>query len=120
LPVPAYNNFNKLLDSLGTVGFDSVVPFKVEEFTASEFLSKSWPVQPGSYRVINQTNSIAIALLQDVTVEELSNLDLSPVAIAGTITTENLGRELARAELSLVSKQPFVQDKAQGRIEPYL
>lgn len=93
MPVPAYNDFNKLFDSLNTVGVDSVVPFKVEEFTASEFLSKSWPVQPGSYRVVSPTNSVAVALLQDVSLDELSNLDLSAVAIVGTITTENLGVE---------------------------
>jgi tetrahydromethanopterin S-methyltransferase subunit A len=37
--------------------------------------------------------SVAIALLQGVSVEALSAIDLSVVAIAGTITTENLGVE---------------------------
>lgn len=93
MPVPAYNDFNKLFDSFNSVGIDSVVPFKVEEYTASDFLSKSWPVQPGNYRVVIPTNSVAVVLLSDVSVDELSNLDLSAAAIVGTITTENLGVE---------------------------
>jgi tetrahydromethanopterin S-methyltransferase subunit A len=62
-------------------------------FTPAEFLPKDWPVQPGSYRVFSPSRSIAIALLQGASVEIPSGVDLSAVAIAGTITTENLGVE---------------------------
>jgi len=62
-------------------------------FTPAEFLSKDWPVQPGSYRVFSSIGTIAIALLKDASMEALSSIDLSAVAIAGTITTENLGVE---------------------------
>ena len=50
-------------------------------------------MQPGSYRVFSPTCSIAIALLKGASVETLWGIDLSAVAIAGTITTENLGIE---------------------------
>ena len=50
-------------------------------------------MQPGSYRVFSSIGTIAIALLKDASIEALSSIDLSAVAIAGTITTENLGVE---------------------------
>jgi tetrahydromethanopterin S-methyltransferase subunit A len=43
--------------------------------------------------VFSRTNSVALALLQGVSLDDLSSIDLSAVAIAGTITTENLGIE---------------------------
>ena len=50
-------------------------------------------MQPGSYCVFNPTSSVAIALLQGISIDDLSGLNLSGVAIAGAITTENLGVE---------------------------
>jgi tetrahydromethanopterin S-methyltransferase subunit A len=82
-----------LIDSLDSIGIDTRAPYKTETFTAAEFLSKSWPVQPGSYRVFSSSRAVAIALLKDASIEALSGIDLSEVAIAGTITTENLGVE---------------------------
>jgi tetrahydromethanopterin S-methyltransferase subunit A len=93
LPVPAYNDFNQLVDSLNLIGVETRAPYKSETFTPAEFLSKGWPVQPGSYRVFNSVRSIAIALLKGASVEAVSSIDLSAVAIAGTLTTENLGVE---------------------------
>lgn len=43
--------------------------------------------------MINRNGPVAIALLQGVSLRDLSGIDLSAVAIAGTITTENLGIE---------------------------
>jgi len=43
--------------------------------------------------VFSRTSSVALALLQGVSLDDLSRIDLSGVAIAGTITTENLGIE---------------------------
>lgn len=93
MPVPAFNEFNKLFDSLNSIGVESIIPFKTERVTPSEFLSKSWPVQPGDYRVFSRTNSIAITLLQGASFEDLCAIDLTGVAIVGSITTENLGVE---------------------------
>ena len=50
-------------------------------------------MQPGSYRVFSPTRSIAIALLKGGSVETLTDVGLSAVVIAGTVTTENLGVE---------------------------
>ena len=43
--------------------------------------------------MFSRTSSVALALLQGVSLDDLSRIDLSAVAIAGTITTENLGIE---------------------------
>jgi len=93
LPVPAFNEFNTLFDSLNFVGIESVAPFKTDTYTAGEFLSKSWPVQAGNYHVFSPTRSVAVALLQDVSLNDLHSIGSPVVAIAGTITTENLGIE---------------------------
>jgi tetrahydromethanopterin S-methyltransferase subunit A len=50
-------------------------------------------VQPGSYIVFCSTKSIAVVLLEGVSVADLDGIDLSALAIAGNITTENLGVE---------------------------
>ena len=93
MPVPAYNEFNKLFDNLNSVGINAATPYKTEKYTASEFASRAWPVQPGSYTVFSPTKPIAVALLESVSLRNQSGIDLSAVAIAGTITTENLGVE---------------------------
>ncbi len=93
MPVPAFNEFNTLFDSLNAIGIDSVVPYKTERYTTGEFISRAWPVQPGSYKVFNREAAIAVVLLQGVSISDLSSMDLSGVAIAGTIATENLGIE---------------------------
>lgn len=93
MPVPAFNDFNNLFDSLNSVGLESVVPFKTDQYTAREFPSKSWPVQAGNYHVFSPTSSVAVALLQGVSLNNLYSMGSPVVAIAGTITTENLGIE---------------------------
>ena len=69
------------------------MPYKTERYTAGEFASRVWPVQPGSYKVFSPNKSIAVALLEGVSLPDLSGIDLPALAIAGTITTENLGVE---------------------------
>jgi tetrahydromethanopterin S-methyltransferase subunit A len=93
LPVPAFNEFNQLIDSLNAIGVETVTPFRIERIRPSEVLSQIWPVQPGDYRVFDPTSSIAIALLQGATFNDLSVIDPAGVAIIGSITTENLGVE---------------------------
>ena len=69
------------------------MPYKTERYTAGEFTSRVWPVKPGSYKVFSPNKSIAVALLEGVSLPDLSGIDLPALAIAGTITTENLGVE---------------------------
>ena len=42
------------------------MPYKTERYTAGEFASRVWPVQPGSYKVFSPNKSIAVALLAGV------------------------------------------------------
>lgn len=94
MPVPAFNTFNEIVDSLDAAGDDSIHPYKTELIRPSEFVARNWPAQPGNYRVFKATGSIAVALLQGVDLDEPSLTEvLANVAIAGTITTENLGVE---------------------------
>lgn len=94
MPVPAYNTFNEIFDSLDADDYDSAVPFKIELIKPDDFTTQSWPVQPGDYSVINATKSIALAVLQgiDMNEPELATV-YSKIAIIGSITTENLGVE---------------------------
>ena len=94
MPVPAYNTFNEVFDSLDADDYYAATPFKIELIKPDDFTVKNWPVQPGDYRVLNATKSIALAVLKGV---DLDNPDLaslySKIAIIGNITTENLGVE---------------------------
>jgi tetrahydromethanopterin S-methyltransferase subunit A len=82
-----------VFDQLNSVGLDAATPYKTEKYTASEFASKAWPVQPGNYLVFSPTQSVAVALLEGVSLSDLSGVGLAALAMAGTITTENLGVE---------------------------
>jgi len=94
LPVPAYNTFNEIFDSLDADDYDSAVPFNIELIKPDDFTIQSWPVQPGDYRVINATKSIALAVLQGMNMDEPDLATVySKIAIIGSITTENLGVE---------------------------
>jgi len=94
LPVPAYNTFNEIFDSLDADDYDSAVPFNIELIKPDDFTIQSWPVQPGDYRVINATKSIALAVLQGINMDEPDLATVySKIAIIGSITTENLGVE---------------------------
>ena len=94
MPVPAFNTFNEVIDSLEAPGDDLTAPFKIELIRPDDFVAQNWPAQPGDYRVLNVTKSIALALLQGVDIDEPSLAMLfSKIAIAGSITTENLGVE---------------------------
>jgi tetrahydromethanopterin S-methyltransferase subunit A len=94
LPVPAYNTFNEIIDGLDAAGDDSMHPLKTELIRPPDFVAQNWPAQPGNYRVIKATKSIAVALLQGADLDDPSLAEVSAnVAIIGTITTENLGVE---------------------------
>lgn len=93
MPVPAFNEFNHLFDSLNVIGVESAIPFKAERFEPSEFPLQNWPGQPGDYRVLNRTASIAVALVNGPSFDELIAIDITGVGIVGSITTENLGVE---------------------------
>ncbi len=94
MPVPAYNTFNEVFDSLDVTDDDSANPFKIELIRPEDFIIHNWPPQPGDYRIFNATKSTALVLLQGVHVDELDLTDLSSkIAISGSITTENLGVE---------------------------
>jgi len=82
------------MDSLDAVDNESVNPFKVELIRPDDFVIQNWPVQPGDYRVVNATGSVALAILQgaDIDARHLATL-FSNIAIVGRITTENLGVE---------------------------
>ena len=94
MPVPAFNTFNEIIDSLDAADEDSTIPFRTELIRPDEFIAKNWPAQPGDYRVFNPLKTIALALLQGIGIDapRLTNL-FAKIAIAGTITTENLGVE---------------------------
>ena len=82
------------MDSLDAVNSESVDPFKVELIRPDDFAIQNWPGQPGDYRVVNATGSVALAILQaaDIDARHLATL-FSKIAIVGRITTENLGVE---------------------------
>jgi len=90
LPVPAYNTFNEVLDSLDAADDDSANPFKTELIRPKDFIIQNWPPQPGDYCVFNATKSIALVLLQGNHIDEPDLTILSSkIAISGSITTEN-------------------------------
>lgn len=94
MPVPAFNTFNEVIDSLEGTDDDSIVPFKTELIRPDDFIARTWPPQPGDYRIFNARKSIALALLQSVDLDDPSLAKpFSKIAIAGSITTENLGVE---------------------------
>jgi len=94
LPVPAYNTFNEIFDSLDAEDYDSDTPFKVELIKPDDFSIQNWPVQPGDYRVISATKAIALAVLKGIEMDEPDLASVySKIAIFGSITTENLGVE---------------------------
>ena len=94
MPVPAYNTFNEVFDSLDADDYYAATPFKIELIKPDDFTVKNWPVQPGDYRVLNATKSIALAVLKGVDLDNPALASLySKIAIIGNITTENLGAE---------------------------
>ena len=94
MPVPAYNTFNEVFDSLDSDDYDAATPFKIELIKPDDFTIKNWPVQPGDFRVLNATKSIALALLKGVDLDNPALASLySKISIIGSITTENLGVE---------------------------
>jgi tetrahydromethanopterin S-methyltransferase subunit A len=94
LPVPAYNTFNEILDSLDADDCDPIVPVKTELIKPSVFTTENWPRLPGNYNVANAKKSIALVVLQSVGFDhaQLAKLN-SEIAIVGSIMTENIGVE---------------------------
>jgi tetrahydromethanopterin S-methyltransferase subunit A len=94
LPVPAFNAFNEAMDRLDRTGTPLTAPFKCELIRPVDFVPQNWPPQPGNYRVFNATKSIALVLFDDGDMDMIQREALfSKIAVAGTISTENLGVE---------------------------
>lgn len=95
MPVPAFNTFNEVFDSLDVDPCDPGVPLNTELIKPDDFTSENWPVQPGDYRVLNAKQSIALAVLQGVDMDAAAESAAlgSRLAIIGRISTENLGVE---------------------------
>jgi len=94
LPVPAFNTFNEVIDSLEAPRWDEPTPFKITLIRPNEFDSENWPIQPGDFQLFTVRNPVAVILLQDVQISQLQEAALShSVAIVGSLNTENLGVE---------------------------
>lgn len=93
MPVPAYNTFNDIIDSLDATD-DLNTPFKSELVKPENISNQNWPVWPGNFQVFNPANPIAVALLEGIDIDSQKLIDFSPlISIVGHIATENLGVE---------------------------
>jgi tetrahydromethanopterin S-methyltransferase subunit A len=105
VPVPAFNEFAERMDTLSSLEESEIQPVKVSTFPPSEFEYYPWPVQPGDYDVFQPKAPIAVALLGSR--EDLAFVSsLEGIAIAGSLTTENLGVEHI---LKNVIANPFIR-----------
>jgi hypothetical protein len=90
LPVPAFNTFNEVIDSLEAPRWDEPTPSKITLIRPNEFDSENWPIQPGDFRLFKVRNPVAVILLQDVQISKLQEAAFSDsVAIVGSLNTEN-------------------------------
>lgn len=108
MPVPAYNTFNEIFDSLDADRFNPGVPLNTELINPEDFTNENWPVQPGDYHVLNAKQSIALTVLQGVDMDAATETAAIShrVAIIGKISTENLGVEHL---LKNVIANPFIR-----------
>jgi tetrahydromethanopterin S-methyltransferase subunit A len=137
LPVPAYNTFNEVIDSLDAAeGDQAAQPYEaglkidlveVERATPAKRLK----LDPAGYFVIMVMNGKEYPLLvehysNDGTlrnmVEGQNAADTCAALIEKKLVTRldhaaYLGRELAKAEMSLFSNFKYTQDKAQGQLQ---
>ena len=94
MPVPAFNTFNEVIDSLEAPKWNEPTPSKITLIRPDEFDSENWPIQPGDFRLFKVRNHVAVILLQDVQISKLQEEALShSVAIIGSLSTENIGVE---------------------------
>ena len=94
MPVPAFNTFNEVMDTLESTRDESDLPPKIEIIGLDGFDSQNWPPHPGNYRVFNAKKAIGIVLLANGDAVDLRLDKFSPsIAIAGSLSTENLGIE---------------------------
>jgi tetrahydromethanopterin S-methyltransferase subunit A len=94
LPVPAYNTFTEIWDSLEATSWNEPTPSKITMIRPNEFDSENWPIQPGDYHVVNMRKPVAVVLLRDAHIDKFHEEALSQsVAIVGSLNTENLGVE---------------------------
>ncbi len=105
LPVPTFNKFSERMDTLNSLEQSELQPVKVSTFSPSEFKDYPWPVQPGDYEVLQAKASVAVVLLGNLGDFHACS-SLEGIAIAGSLTTENLGVEHI---LKNVIANPFIR-----------
>lgn len=94
MPVPAYNTFNEVMDTLESARDERDPPPKIDIIGLDAFDSQNWPPHPGNYRVFNAKKAIGVVLLTNVDAVDLHLDTVSmSIAIAGSLSTENLGIE---------------------------
>lgn len=94
MPVPAFNTFNEVMDTLESTLDESDLPPKIDIIGLDDFDSQNWPPHPGNYRVFNAKKAVGVVLLENGDAVDLRLDKFSPsIAIAGSLRTENLGIE---------------------------
>lgn len=92
--MPAYNAFTRTMDRLNGLGRGSQEPVRSATYPPEEFEQQPWPVQPGDYQVFRPRAATAVLILgtpPGLAPETFA--DLPEVAMAGHLTTENIGIE---------------------------
>ena len=94
MPVPAFNTFNEVMDTLESARGVRDLPPKIDIIGLDDFDSQNWPPHPGNYRVFDANKAVGVVLLANGDAVDL-RLDKfsSSIAIAGSLSTENLGIE---------------------------
>lgn len=109
MPVPAFNAYNETMDMLNSMEQSAIEPANISTIAPQEFSPGSWPVQPGDYKVLNPSASIAIILLADPGSIDSTLYSLDKVAIVGPLATENIGIEYVIKNLI---SNPFIRHLA--------
>ncbi|MGA9535320.1 MAG: DUF4346 domain-containing protein [Desulfobacterales bacterium] len=82
------------MDTLESTCDESDHPPKIDIIGLNDFDSQNWPLHPGNYRVFNAKKATGVVLLATVDAVDLRLDKFSPsIAIAGSLSTENLGIE---------------------------
>ena len=82
------------MDTLESARDESDLPPKIDIIGPDDVDSQNWPLHPGNYRVFNAKKAIGVVLLTTVDAVDLRLDTFSPsIAIAGSLSTENLGIE---------------------------
>lgn len=82
------------MDTLESARDETDLPPKIDIIGLDDFDSQNWPLHPGNYRVFNAKKAVGIVLLANGDAVDLRLDKFSPsIAIAGSLSTENLGIE---------------------------